>query len=369
MTRHLGAMACVAACVLALQGIATAQEFRVLVDFSCETNGCAPNSTLLKSSDGWLYGTTSEGAPEGDTGFIFKMSRTGQLVLLGFPSRPFFEASDRNFYGYANGEPDAGPFGSIFRMDHHGTRTRIYDFDGVTAAFPSTLIKGIDGLFYGMAEGGAYGNGVLFRANTAGRFQIVASFRKPTGIYLRGLLQAGNGSFYGTSYSGGTGGSGFVFRINTNGDVHVLYSFPASPGGGSSSEYGDLMQSRDGYFYGTELEAGAYEAGRVFRMTADGKVVVLHTFNRLDGAFPYAAPVEAPNGRLYGTTCSGGDYDMGTVWQLEKSGVLTVLHSFNGQDGACPAAGLALGGDHALYGTAAFGGRNNQGVAFRQPIP
>ena len=41
-----------------------------------------------------------------------------------------------------------------------------------------------------------------------------------------GLIQASNGSFYGTAYSGGSPGNGTVFQMDTNGVVTLVYGFP-----------------------------------------------------------------------------------------------------------------------------------------------
>jgi uncharacterized repeat protein (TIGR03803 family) len=83
---------------------------------------------------------------------------------------------------------------------------------------------------------------------------------------------------------------------------------------------------------------------------------VLHTFSLADGAFPFGTLVQGLDGNFYGTTaqgngqnqCSGG---CGTVFKITPDGTLTTLHSFDKTDGAYPVAGLVLGTDGNFYGS------------------
>ena len=49
-----------------------------------------------------------------------------------------------------------------------------------------------------------------------------------------------------------------------------------------------------------------------------------------------AALVQATDGNFYGTTDSGGGGDAGTVFKITTNGVLTSLYSFEVYDGAYP---------------------------------
>jgi uncharacterized repeat protein (TIGR03803 family) len=136
---------------------------------------------------------------------------------------------------------------------------------------------------------------------------------------------------------------------------------------GSSSGYGDVMQASDGDFYGTTIEGGAYGFGKVYRMTKNGKVTILHSFTGADGRNPYSAPIEGRDGYFYGTTGFGGRYDAGIIYRMDPSGVVTVLHSFgdSADAGRYPIAPLVQGDDGALYGVTVDGGVNSHGTAFR----
>jgi uncharacterized repeat protein (TIGR03803 family) len=89
---------------------------------------------------------------------------------------------------------------------------------------------------------------------------------------------------------------------------------------------------------------------------------VLHSFNKTDGANPYASLISDHAGNLYGTTYAGGAYGYGTAFELRpKSGggwTEKVLHSFNnnGTDGYNPYASLIFDASGNLYATTYYGG-------------
>ena len=58
-----------------------------------------------------------------------------------------------------------------------------------------------------------------------------------------GLVQAGDGNFYGTTSQGGANGQGSVFKITSAGALTTLYSFAGSDG---SSPQAALVQGTDG---------------------------------------------------------------------------------------------------------------------------
>jgi uncharacterized repeat protein (TIGR03803 family) len=199
-------------------------------------------------------------------------------------------------------------------------------------------------------------------------FKSLASLGGTTGEYplYMSLIQGADGSFYGTSsYGGGVNGGGTIFRITPAGALTIVYSFCAesfcADGG---APYSGLVQAADGSFYGTTFYGGAYYDGEVFKVTPEGRLTVLHSFNRSDGANPIAPVIQARDGNLYGTTSGGGASGYGTVFKITRGGSFTVLHSFNGDDGALPYAGLVQGTDGMLYGTT-FGGGTGGGTVFK----
>jgi hypothetical protein len=82
---------------------------------------------------------------------------------------------------------------------------------------------------------------------------------------------------------------------------------------GTDGEFpkGSLVQATDGSFYGTSW---GNRGGEVFKMTPAGKLTILHHFcssnsqaKCTDGEAPFAGLVQAANGNFYGTRpCSAG---------------------------------------------------------------
>jgi uncharacterized repeat protein (TIGR03803 family) len=127
--------------------------------------------------------------------------------------------------------------------------------------------------------------------------------------------------------------------------------------------------------YGTTFLGGANGYGTVFRMTTNGTLTPLASFGGTNGAQPQAALLLASDGNFYGTTGSGGaftnlsGFGYGTVFKLTTNGTLTTLVSFNGTNGAYPLAGLVQALDGSFYGTTASGGTNDYGTIFRLTAP
>jgi uncharacterized repeat protein (TIGR03803 family) len=178
------------------------------------------------------------------------------------------------------------------------------------------------------------------------------------------LVQGNDGNFYGTTTSGANG-YGTVFKITTNGTLTTLISFN---GGNGESPTAALVQGTNGNFYGTTGYGGANGWGTIFKMTTNATLTTLVSFNFSDGGFPQGALVQGKDGNFYGTTENGnedGFEDTGTVFQMTPSGTLTTLASFNGvlfvSDGANPYAGLVQGADGNFYGTTKYSGPNGNG--------
>jgi uncharacterized repeat protein (TIGR03803 family) len=191
-----------------------------------------------------------------------------------------------------------------------------------------------------------------------------------------GLVQAANGNLYGTTIYGGNltcdppydFGCGTVFSITPGGEVKTLYSF-CSLSNCADGEYpAGLVQAANGTFYGTTFQGGANGSGTVFKLNAADKLTTLHNFcsqtECTDGEFPVARMVQATDGNFYGTTSLGGDNYYGTVFEITAAGKLTTLHSFDGTDGSNVYAVLFQATNGAFYGTTFTGGTDDYGTVF-----
>jgi uncharacterized repeat protein (TIGR03803 family) len=112
---------------------------------------------------------------------------------------------------------------------------------------------------------------------------------------------------------------------------------------GANPLFAPLAQGTDGNLYGTTQAGGAHGQGTVFKITPAGALTTIHSFcgqSCGDGAAPFAGLVLGNDGNFYGTTEGGGTNNEGTVFKMTPQGTLTTLHSFNIQDGSNPYAGL-----------------------------
>lgn len=139
------------------------------------------------------------------------------------------------------------------------------------------------------------------------------------------MILAKNGDFYSTTSTGGVDPTDFgtVFRMTIGGDLTTIHRFclTGTCTDGSSPSAG-LIQATDESFYGTTADGGANctpfasPCGIVYRVTAGGPMATLHTFAGPDGAFPYAALLQATDGNFYGSTGSGGAHGAGTIFRI-----------------------------------------------------
>src|SRR5436190_22351455 len=92
-----------------------------------------------------------------------------------------------------------------------------------------------------------------------------------------------------------------------------IQSFPPGPPDASPN---GLVQAGDGFFYGTTANAGSGHYGTVFRLTTNGVMTQIAALSETNGSSPQAALVDVGNGVLYGTTYFGGSASYGTVCQV-----------------------------------------------------
>ena len=186
-----------------------------------------------------------------------------------------------------------------------------------------------------------------------------------------GLLQTTNKIVYGTTYAGGNYNLGTVFKLATNGALTILASFDGTNG---ANPQAGLILGRDGQLYGTTYNGGTNDTdtggdGTVFKITTNGVLTSLLSFNVTNGASPAAGLALATNGILYGTTEDGGTNDFasggdGTVFSITTNGLFTSLLCFNNTNGANPDAGQVLAANGTFYGTTTSGGTNGSGTVF-----
>jgi uncharacterized repeat protein (TIGR03803 family) len=335
----------VATLVLLLPSLAPAASFAVLHSFS-GPEGETPAAPLVQGSDGFFYGVAAHG---------------GDFNVLS---------------------PDGG--GTAFRMDAAGTGTTLHAFQGPEGAWPTSLIQGRDGFFYGTATLGGQpsvsplnpGTGTLFRMDAAGAVTVLHAFPYSIGggsSQPGPIMQGADGALYGGALGafGTSAVGGYIYRFDPiTGAFRHLHDFVGSDG---AVPTGPLFQAADGFFYGTTNQGGLWNTGAIFKVDVLGNFVLLHSLSPFypgEGWQPKGGVIQASDGFFYGTT-EGGTY-AGEIFRMDAAGNFTVLHRFDAyaSDGGSPVSGLIDGRDGFLYGTAPIGGQpvtapSRHGVVYR----
>ena len=245
--------------------------------------------------------------------------------------------ADGNFYGVTpqggNSNPSlcsqsfgTGECGTAYRVTPEGAFSVIYDFcsqaNCADGAVPfGQLISGIDGNLYGTtAQGGASGQGTVFKLTLGGKLSVLYSFNvSPCGNgqgWCAPLVQANNGKLYGTTTFGGTNGAGSFFELTLAGAFTTLYSFCSQANCADGYNPAGFVQGSDGNFYGATFSFySGGGCGTAFRITAAGALTTLHSFNGSDGCNP-SGLVQHTNGTFYGETFLGGTNNQGTLFSL-----------------------------------------------------
>jgi uncharacterized repeat protein (TIGR03803 family) len=244
------------------------------------------------------------------------------------------------------------------------TVTTLFSFSVTNGAEPSgTLVQGSDGNFYGTTFAGgdnpnhgpltsAPGYGTVFRITPDGTLTSLVSFNGTNGINPRGgLVQAWDGSFYGTTWYGGISNAGTIFRVTTNGDLTTLVSFVGTNGGWPQSS---LIQGNDGFLYGTtrlggfgrfDFGFGFPGAGTVFRVSTNGELTTLYSFDVDEhGWQPLAPLMQASDGNFWGTTHGSNG---GTIFKITPAGNLSTIVTLQESE---PFGGLIQSMDGNFYG-------------------
>lgn len=371
-------------CLAASAGVV----FTNLYSFLNGPDGAFPEAGLVQGADGYLYGTTYGGGATNHAGTVFKITPGGALTTLhaftgasdaGFPCGPLVQGTDGCLYGTTTGFGAPNYHGSVFKITTNGAFTSLYSFTGgPDGSNPEAgLVQGSDGFLYGVANFGGSTNwyGTVFKISTNGALSILHIFTGPDGVnpYTDGLAQQGSdGNFYGATLLGGTIGQGTVYKISPSGAFTSLYSFGGDPNSPVIPKSG-LVQGRDGNFYGTSEEGGTnnsngYGYGTVFRITTNGVLTTMASFNGTNGAYPMSPLVQAVDGNFYGTTSAGGANGSGTVFKMTPSGELTSLYSFASGPYNEYFGGLVQGTDGSFYGTTPRGGTLGYGNVFRLTV-
>jgi uncharacterized repeat protein (TIGR03803 family) len=241
--------------------ITPAGSLTILLGFS-GLDGDSPRGGLTQGTDGNFYGTTYQGGATSNfcpygCGTVFKMTPAGVLTSLysfcpqnycpdgEYPEGTLAEGLDGNFYGTTVG---GGLYkeGTVFRISPSGEFKLLYAFESSRPG--GGLILANDGNFYGTVYDYSY----LFEITPQGAYTALPGF-SGSGASLP--VQGSDGKLYWPAQYGGND-YGTISEMPPAGNPSTLYSFVGFPTDGSYPEAG-LVQATNGTFYGTTFTGGS----------------------------------------------------------------------------------------------------------------
>ncbi len=332
-------------CLLPLTGALAAPVLEAVTEFT-RPPAKPGYGALTRDSQGWWWGVTQSGGSQ-DVGTIYKVSSDGQQWQVVV-----------SFTGVSGACPGAMPYGSL-------------------------CPDGLGWLWGTASEGGANGDGVVFRVHeTTGAYEMKAAFTGTSGALpgsapFAGLAADGEGLLWGTTAFGGAAGDGVLFHINpVTAAVTVALEFDRENNATRAAHpFARLLRASDGLLWGASSSGGWNDKGTLFRWNPQtSSLTVMLDFTGTAGAapgsFPYGELAQAPDGRLWGMTFLGGSEDRGVVFRFEPgtSSFVKVL-DWTGNSGAAPGgfaiAGLARSPAGEWWGTTSGGGSQGLGTLFK----
>ena len=149
-------------------------------------NQLSLNPALASDADAQSTSPTFAGTTAGGganlSGVVYKITASGAYTLLhnfcsetkctdgAYPAAPPTEGTDGNLYGTTNGGngnakcPSLNGCGTVYKITPKGALTTLHSFKGSDGEYPwGGLVQATNGTFYGTTEdGGASGDGTIF---------------------------------------------------------------------------------------------------------------------------------------------------------------------------------------------------------------
>jgi len=145
-------------------------------------------------------------------------------------------------------------------------------------------------------------------------------------------VQTLDGSFYGTTALGGAYNGGTVYKITPAAislqsivfalSLHARMETRRSQG---------WCRPRTEIFYGTTEGGGTYASGAVFKITPQGALTVVHSFDSYSEGVEPTSLMQSSNGTFYGSTIFGGtglNHGSGTLFSVSPEGTYTFLYTW-----------------------------------------
>jgi uncharacterized repeat protein (TIGR03803 family) len=360
----------------------------ILHRFTGTPDGLNPQSRLVMTSDGALFGTTNRGGANGlGTAYTVKLKSNKaatESVICDFGSSAFDIVTPN--LGFLVGpdpqkcQEDGGSCGStdFNEVDSKDDKRLADDCEDHHGDDAETL--------FGADQGGANGTGAVYvlGPRTKGKSLV------ETILYNFKVFQSGDaegpsgelvldckGNLFGLTAQGGVNNLGAVYEVSppTHQDgartEKVIYSFNGTDG---TLPAGPLLLGKNGQLFGTTISGGTNDGGTVFELAPPSLAghqwihTIVYAFTGgADGGSPGNGVISDGKGRLFGTASDTifmltPPATPGSMWDE------TVLHTFTGPDGFTAITPLTLF-DNALYGTTEQAGAFGAGTAFQLTLP
>jgi uncharacterized repeat protein (TIGR03803 family) len=355
--------------------------YAILFNFNGFESGSAPFGSLLKSTNGKLYGMTSAGGTN-DKGVLFEFDPEtvtyskkidfNEITNGSKPMGSLIQASNEKIYGMTY-EGGANGSGVLFEFDQNinNFSKKIDFYEAPNGSNPLSNLVMTNGKLYGMTSmGGAHGKGIIFEFDPLSfvytkkfDFNGLGSGSFPYGY----LLKATNGKLYGMTSEGGVNDYGVVFEFDP---LTFIYTKKFDFNGLSSGSfpYGSLIQATNGKFYGITTSGGANDNGVIFEFDLLTNIYTkkFDFDESINGSYPIENLLQFSNGKMYGVTNRGGANGVGVFFEFDHiTGIYTKKFDFLGStNGESPFSSLIKATNGKLYGMTYSGGVNNEGVLF-----
>jgi uncharacterized repeat protein (TIGR03803 family) len=213
--------------------------FEVLFHFDFDNNGYQPYGKLIAAGDGYLYGTVANGIMPNYNGGIYRINPSATDVAASFeivvegnssngtnPVGSLMKASDGNLYGTMRygGSMSSG---TIFQLTtgEEPVYTVIKNFTYDDGYGPiSTLLEAEEGVLYGTTSGGGEDSGVFFKIEMASpyTYTVLHHFYEEDGASPRGSLAKAGGKIYGTTSYGGANYAGVLYSLTMSDNTYTI---------------------------------------------------------------------------------------------------------------------------------------------------
>jgi uncharacterized repeat protein (TIGR03803 family) len=345
------------------------------------SNGQYPVGSLIKASNGLLYGMTRSGGIY-NKGTIFSFDYINNILVTlhsfdsnngSTPQGSLMQHSNGKLYAttYEGGLTNCGV---IFSFEtNSNTFTKLYDYNYTDGGFPvSAMIENANGKLYGTtSDGGTNSAGVLYSFEpSSNNFTVLQDLSSIGFISIQTLFEASDGNIYGSVLQGSTHGAGGLFSYNvpTN-SISLVYAFDFFSGGGYSST-GDMIEVDSALVMMLAEGGGGSSGGVLFKLKLTTYIEsYLHFFGTPhDGGTPRGGLIKGLNGKIYGLTTSGSFEGLdGTIFSYDPDNfAYNLLKYFNFQiNGSTPFSELINASNGLVYGIAEKGGFDNQGCFFK----